>query len=184
MFIYSGKWQESQVFHRYVQRDINSSHPLHKAHSAGTVQGTQGAWGTKRTHTVHWAQTHLFYPLQERTEAWWRRQRGKEDERGGGKEGGSRLIFKYKRTCTNRIASRHYAPIFTVIITGSGTTPWQDHPFEICRYMGSLWKNKASATRSEIKTNGVWEAGNSGEGVEAAVGGLADTCVECCSLGN
>lgn len=66
-----------------------------------------------------------------------------------------RLIFKYKRTCTNRIASRHCAPIFTVIVTGSRTTPWQDHPFEICRYKGSPGENKASAMRSEIKTNGV-----------------------------
>lgn len=54
--------------------------------------------------------------------------------RGGGKGSrGFRLIFKYKRTCTNRIASRHWAPIFTVVTTGSRTIPWQDHPFQICR---------------------------------------------------
>lgn len=57
---------------------------------------------------------------------------------GGVGAGAVRLIFKYKRTCTNRIASRHCAPIFTVIVIGSGTTPWQDHPLEICRYKGSL----------------------------------------------
>ncbi len=81
MFIYSGKWQESQVFHRYVQRDINSSHLLHKAHSAGTVQGTQGAWG-QRGHILYTELKHTcFTPYRKRTEAWWRRQKGREDER-------------------------------------------------------------------------------------------------------
>ncbi len=100
--------------------------------------------------------------MVEETERKGGREEGKERIR---REGGwvFRLIFKYKRTCTNRIASRHCAPIFTVIVTGSGTTPWQGHPFEICRYKGSPWENKASTMRSEIKTNGVWEAGNSGE---------------------
>lgn len=164
MFIYSGKWQESQVFHRYVQRDINSSHLLHEANSAGKVQGTQGAWG-QRGHILYTELKHTcFTPLQKK--AWQRRQRGRT-KRGGavggwgarGWFGGFRLIFKYKRTCTNRIASRHCAPIFTVIVTGSRTTPWQDHPFEIYRYKGSLWENKASATRSEIKTDGARGAG-------------------------
>lgn len=79
--------------------------------------------------------------MMEETERKGGRERGGEEgpeekkDRGGG---GFRLIFKYKRTCTNRIAPRHCAPIFTVIVTGSGTTPWQDHPLEICRYKGSL----------------------------------------------
>lgn len=63
-----------------------------------------------------------------------------EDERGGF----LRLIFKYKRTCTNRIASRHCAPVFTVIVTGSeplrGTTVF-------LRYAGTRKR-----MRSEIKT--------------------------------
>uniref|UniRef100_G3PMF5 Uncharacterized protein n=1 Tax=Gasterosteus aculeatus TaxID=69293 RepID=G3PMF5_GASAC len=72
-----------------------------------------------------------------------------ETEEGGG---GFRLIFKYKRTCTNCIASRHCAPIFTGIVTGSRTPPWQDHPFTgLCRYEGSLGENKATAMTSGMK---------------------------------
>lgn len=101
----------------------------------GQSKGHREQW-TRRTHTVHWAQTHLFYPLQnkdgDREVGRTRKGRG-EERRGERGVWGFTLIFKYKRTCTNRIASRHYAPIFTVIVTGSGTTPWQDHPFEICR---------------------------------------------------
>lgn len=131
------------MFHRYVQRDINSSHLLHKAHSAGDSPGDTGAWG-QRGHILYTELKHTcFTPLQKKEKGIVEETEGmvgeeEEDKKGG--EGGSafRLIFKYKRTCTNRIASRHCAPIFTVIVTGSGTTPWQDHPFEICRYKGSL----------------------------------------------
>ena len=70
MFIYSGKWQESQVFHRYVQRDINRSHLLHKANSAGTVRGdvgSMGGGGTKEdTHCTLSSNTPVLPPLQRK----------------------------------------------------------------------------------------------------------------------
>lgn len=196
MFIYSGKWQESQVFHRYVQRDINSSHLLHKAHSAVTVQGGGGGGWTKRTHTVHWAQTHLLNPPQKiGAEVRWWRQRGEGDEEGGGCGGlRFRLIFKYKRTCTNRIASRHCAPIFTVVITGSqnhsmaGPSTW-----DIQGTRAHHEENKVSAMRAEKnqwsvrgRDSGVClgEGVVAKEGLGLGGGGPADTCVECCSLGN
>lgn len=100
----------------------------------GAVQGTQGAWG-HRGHILYTKLKHTcFTSYRKKTEAW-RRQREK-----GGREEGFGLIFKYKRTCKNRIASRHCAPIFTVIETGSGTTPWQHHPFQICRLQGRTVK--------------------------------------------
>lgn len=75
-----------KCFHRYVQRDINSSHLLHKAHSAGTVQGTR-EHGDKRTHTVHWAQTHLFYPPTEKGTKFVWEDGEEEDERRGERRG-------------------------------------------------------------------------------------------------
>lgn len=142
----------------------------------GAVQGTQGAWG-HRGHILYTKLKHTcFTSYRKKTEAW-RRQREK-----GGREEGFGLIFKYKRTCKNRIASRHCAPIFTVIETGSGAAPWQHHPFQIRRYKDALWRDRASAMTSDIKTSVVWEAeaslGEEGEvgGSVGGWGGLADTC--------
>lgn len=54
------------MFHRYVQRDINSSHLLHKAHSAGDSPGDTGAWG-QRGHILYTELKHTcFNPLQKK----------------------------------------------------------------------------------------------------------------------
>lgn len=175
-----------KCFHRYVQRDINSSHLLHKSTlSGGQSKGHREHGDIGDTYCTLSSNTPVLPPTEKG------QRHGEGDrEKGGREEGKERrggafgLIFKYKRTCTNRIASRHCAPIFTVIVTGSGTTPWQDHPFEICRYKGSLWENQASAMRSDIKTNGVWEAGNSGEEAAAVAGrGEGSQTHARCSLG-
>lgn len=78
MFIYSGKCQESQLFHGYVQRDINSSHLLHKAHSAGTVPGTREHGDKEDTHCTLSSSTAVL-PLQEKDKGM-----AEETEEGGG----------------------------------------------------------------------------------------------------
>lgn len=66
-----------QRFHGYVQRDTKSSHLLHKAHSMGTVQGTQGAMDKEDTNCTLSSNTPVLPP----TEKGWR-QRGGWDEKG------------------------------------------------------------------------------------------------------
>lgn len=108
----------------------------------GTVQGGHGGeHGDKEdTYCTLSSNTPVLTPP---TEKGLRRGGEGEDEKERGERGEGEVGYfdsysNTKRTCTNRIASRHCAPVFTVIVTGSRTTPWQDHPFEICRYDGSL----------------------------------------------
>lgn len=121
-----------KCFHRYVQKDINSSHLLHKAHSGGQSRKDGG----QREHILYTKFKYACFTSYRK------KDRGMVTEgrtRGEGKgSGGFRLIVKYKKTCTNLIASRHCAPIFTVVTTGSRTVPQQDHPFQVCRYKGPL----------------------------------------------
>lgn len=103
MFIYSGKWQESQVFHRYVQRDINSSHLLHKAHSAGTVQGDTGEGaGGQRGHTLYTELKHTCFTLyRKRTKAKVEETERKGQGGGGGEDkkvGVGRYLESYSNT--------------------------------------------------------------------------------------
>lgn len=68
------------MFHRYVQRDINRSHLLHKANSVGTVQRTRGEHGDKEDTYCTLSSNTPVLPLTERGMVG-------ETERDGGREG-------------------------------------------------------------------------------------------------
>lgn len=147
MFIYSGQWQESQVFHRYVQRDITRSQLLHKARSAGQSKKEWRSEG--RTYTVHWAQPHLFYPLAKKRR--WRSGQGRRE-----------FIFKYKRTCTNRPSRQ---ALCSHIYSCRNRQPRRFHGRTIhLRYARYKEKQSQRYGKGLIKTGGVWERRGEGAG--------------------
>lgn len=151
MFIYSGQWQESQVFHSTERH--HRSQLLHKARSVGQSKRNGGAAGED-----------IHCTLSSPTPVSLRRKELMTKEQTGGESSYSNT----KEHVQIVPASRHCAPIFTVVVTGRRAASWQDHPFEICSVQG---KQSQCYGKGLIKTGGVWER----RGEEA---GPADTRME------
>lgn len=142
MFIYSGQWQESQVFHRYIQRDINKSHLLHKAHSAGTVRKGD----TGRTYTVHWAQTHLLNPYRKKGRERIQRRRGPSLGSYSNTKEHVQIVYSLQALCSHIYSCRNRQRLL------HGRTIH-------LRYAGTR-KQSQRDEGSDNKTNGVWEGGD------------------------
>lgn len=138
-----------KCFHRYVQKDINSSHLLHKAHSGGQFRGDGDRGNTYCTLSSN---TPVLPPTEKRTEAWWWQRR--EDKRRGKRVG---RILTYIQIQKNMYKSYSLQALCSHIYSCHNRQ--QNHSMA----GPSIWDmqvegptmREPSTVRSEIKTSGV-----------------------------